>query len=136
MKKTDRHTKIIRTVLLTVSSLIFFIGIISAQTNPVYDKMPKILTPEADAAAIGRYGDYPVDLSTGVPSINIPLYEIDVNGFRLPISISYHASGNKVDDIASTVGLGWVLNAGGAVTRTVNGYQDENNTLFGAKSIP
>ena len=89
------------------------------------------LPPSPQAAALARYGEYPVSLATGVPEINIPLYEIKLGDYTLPISISYHASGNKVDDVASTVGLGWVLNAGGVVSRTIVGAPDlrENHSL-------
>jgi len=38
-------------------------------------------------------------------------------------NISYHAS-IRVDDVASTVGLGWTLNAGGSVTRQICGAAD------------
>src|SRR5437868_6312844 len=64
-------------------------------------------------AAFTRYGDIPIDISTGVPDISIPIYTVSSHGINVPVSISYHASGIKVQDIASPVGLGWVLNAGG-----------------------
>jgi len=89
-----------------------------------YSPLEQFLPPSPQAAALARYGEYPVSLATGVPEINIPLYEIKLGNYTLPISISYHASGIKVDDVASTVGLGWVLNAGGAVSRTVCGAPD------------
>jgi RHS repeat-associated protein len=80
-----------------------------------------------NAASLGKYGEYPVNLNTGVPDISIPLYTIGVAGFKLPISLSYHSSGFKVNDVASDVGLGWSLNAGGVITRTVLGSPDELN---------
>mgnify|MGYP007070210525 CR=1 FL=1 len=89
-----------------------------------YSPLERYLPPSPQAAALARYGEYPVSLATGVPEISIPLYEIKLGNYTLPISISYHASGIKVDDVASTVGLGWVLNAGGAVSRTVVGAPD------------
>lgn len=112
---------------LVLMALIFINVTVSSQDNPVYQKMPKISYPSGDAAALGRYGDYPVDKSTGVPSISIPFFEIQLNDFRLPINFSYHASGNKVDDISSVIGLGWALNAGGCISRTVLGKPDEAN---------
>lgn len=92
-----------------------------------YTPLERFLPPSPQAAALARYGEYPVSLATGVPEISIPLYEIKLGDYTLPISISYHASGIKVDDVASTVGLGWVLNAGGAVSRTVCGAPDFKN---------
>lgn len=89
-----------------------------------FSPLEQYLPPSPQAAALARYGEYPVSLATGVPQISIPLYEIKLGNYTLPISISYHASGIKVDDVASTVGLGWVLNAGGAVSRTIMGAAD------------
>ncbi len=78
-----------------------------------------------DAAALGKYGSIPVSAYTGVPNISIPLYTIKSGDLSLPISLSYHGSGNKVEEMASSVGLGWSLNAGGAITRTIRGKPDE-----------
>ena len=76
------------------------------------------------AAAFAKYIDYPVSYYTGVPSINIPLYEISFGGLSIPISLSYHASGITASQEATRVGLGWSLNAGGAITRTVKCKDD------------
>ena len=97
--------------------------------------LPQVIPPTPQAAALARYGEYPVSHSTGIPDISIPLYEIDLGGYKLPISISYHASGFRPDDVATPVGLGWVLNAGGAVTRTIMGAPDfyrlvVNDTIY------
>lgn len=80
--------------------------------------------PTPEAASLGKYGQYPVTLYNGLVDISIPIYDIGIKGFSLPISISYHASGIKVDDISTPVGLGWVLNAGGVITRSVKGRPD------------
>lgn len=98
--------------------------------SPNYDDetehtpLDNILPLSPQAASLARYGEYPVSHATGIPDITIPIYEIKLGDFTLPISISYHASGIKVDDVASTVGLGWTLNAGGAVTRQICGAPD------------
>ncbi|MDE6481147.1 MAG: hypothetical protein K2L45_12860 [Muribaculaceae bacterium] len=83
-----------------------------------------VIPPSPQAAAIAKYAEYPVSHTTGIPDISVPLYEIDLGGFVLPISISYHASGSKPDQIPTCVGLGWCLNAGGAISRTVLGAPD------------
>jgi hypothetical protein len=91
-------------------SLLCLVYFSKAQQNlPAFNYVPQAPT----TAAFTRYGDIPVDLSTGVTAINIPIYTLKENGINIPISISYHASGIKVNDVASCVGLGWTLNAGG-----------------------
>jgi len=74
-----------------------------------------------------KYGNYPVSMHTGVPNISIPLGTAQSGELQVPISLNYHASGIKVDQKATWVGLGWSLSAGGAITRTVRGSQDEKN---------
>src|SRR6187402_2739427 len=77
------------------------------------------------AASLGKYGDIPVGYHTGVPDISIPLYTVTAGSLKLPIGLSYHASGLKVQEPSSWVGAGWTLNAGGAITRTVVGAPDD-----------
>lgn len=83
-----------------------------------------------DAASLGKYGSIPVSLYTGVPNISIPLYTIKSGDLSMPISLSYHSAGNKVEEMASSVGLGWSLNAGGVITRTIRGKADEELNGF------
>jgi hypothetical protein len=86
---------------------------------------PQLLPPSPDAAGLGKYAQMPVGKSNGVPDISVPLYEIKTPRFDLPISLSYHASGVKVDESASWVGLEWSLNAGGCISRTMVGVPDD-----------
>ncbi len=103
---------------------------VSAQTSDnTALSLPKVIPPSPEASALGKFGETPVSLYTGVPEINIPIYSIAfASGFALPISLSYHAGGNRVDEIASNVGLGWSLNAGGVITCTVNDNPDLGST--------
>lgn len=66
-----------------------------------------------------------VSLYTGQPSIDIPIYTINLDGMEVPISISYNTGGIKVEEDATSVGLGWSLNIGGQITRTNHGAADE-----------
>jgi YD repeat-containing protein len=77
------------------------------------------------AASLGKFADIPVSYHTGVPEVEIPIYTVQAGPLKLPISLAYHASGLKVMEPAGWVGAGWALNAGGVITRTVNGQPDE-----------
>ncbi|MBS9461421.1 RHS repeat protein [Flagellimonas sp. 389] len=94
--------------------------------NPLYiDYYAKVLPSTPNAGTFTIYGDIPVDNSTGIPQIEIPLFTLIEDGVSVPISISYHALGIKVDQLASAVGLNWTLNAGGGIFRQVNDKNDE-----------
>ena len=41
------------------------------------DLLKSVIHPSPQSAAYARYGEYPVDYSTGVPRIEIPLYTLD-----------------------------------------------------------
>ncbi len=97
---------------------------ISAQDNFLKDYAP--VAP--NAASLGKYGDIPVSYHTGLPDISIPIYTMTEGSVSASISLSYHASGIRVQETASWVGLGWALNAGGIITRTVQGAPDERGT--------
>lgn len=91
------------------------------------DKMiPKPVPKSPNAAGIDKFGDYEVSHFTGLPSISIPIFEARSGELSVPITLNYHASGNRPTDVASWVGLGWSLSAGGQITRRVNGKKDED----------
>lgn len=108
--------------------------LLNAVTTNVIAQGPNLtnFTPASPSAqAFQRYGDIPVSAYTGVANISIPLYTVKFRDISVPISLSYHSSGIKVADEASQVGLGWVLNAGGNLSRSIIGYDDfDGGTYF------
>ena len=88
-------------------------------------QLPQVIPPAPEAAALGKYGEIPVSLNVGIPQISIPLYEITGQQLSLPISLQYYSQGFKPSEVASCVGLGWTLQAGGVITRVVKGWPDE-----------
>ena len=118
----------------TIIIILFFTNLLFGQEP----SMPSIVKPSPNAAALGAYGEYQVSNYTGIPNINIPIYTVKSGNIELPISLSYNASGVKVANEASWVGLGWSLNAGGVITRQVikmddfkegDGYARNNYTF-------
>lgn len=89
--------------------------------------MPKPVPASPNVASLGKYGDYQVSHFTGLPDISIPIYEVQSGDLKVPITLSYHAAGIKPTDVASWVGMGWSLSAGGQISRTVNGKRDEEH---------
>jgi YD repeat-containing protein len=67
-----------------------------------------------------------VDLYTGRLEASLPIYTLESSDLKIPISIDYTAGGGvKPQDLNTTTGLGWALNAGGSISRTVRGLPDE-----------
>jgi len=98
--------------------------------------LTNVIPPSPDAMAMQKYGDVPVSKYTGIPDISIPLYTVKFRDITLPISVSYHASGIKVQEEASSVGLGWALNAGGTISRNIIGGDDfKSSTYFTGGTI-
>lgn len=85
----------------------------------------RLVPPAPTTAGLGTYGSLPVDLNAGVVTVNVPLGEATGRSLTLPVSLSYRTTGIRVEEVASWVGLGWSLNAGGLITRTVRGLPDE-----------
>lgn len=109
-------------IFLILLSLVSFLKIMAQNGS---EQLLKVVPPSPNVASLGKYGDVPVSLYTGIPNISIPIYEIKDGSLDLPISLSYHAGGIKVEEIASSVGLSWTLNAGGVIGRNVRGLPDE-----------
>jgi hypothetical protein len=111
-------------------------SILNAQTQG--PQLVRVTPPSPNVQAFQKYGDIPVSAYTGVPGISIPLYTVKFRDISVPISISYHASGIKVSEEASQIGLGWALNAGGVISRTVIGADDffGNNYFYANPDLP
>lgn len=118
-----------RTFATVVCLILIFTSNIFAQSQPGEDQIGQLKTvipPSPTAAALAKFGDWPVNLYTGTPSISVPLFTLSSRDINVPISLDYHASGIRVGEIASWVGLGWALNAGGVITRSVRGINDDD----------
>lgn len=119
--------KRIITALMCVLSFFISKGQASPDEQHISHKQFQSVVPQSpNAASLGKYGEIPVGMYTGIPSISIPLYEINTGKLSLPITLSYHAAGIRVEEIASWAGLGWSVSVGGQVTRQIRGLPDES----------
>jgi len=116
-------------ILLSLSVLCAFAQNAISQSNP-------IVPLPAEQAELFKYNSQPVNMMTGTPEIAYPLYEVNTGKIRVPITLSYHASGIKVSQRATSVGLGWTIMAGGGIARQIKGIEDESPTGWFNQNIP
>lgn len=107
-----------KTLFLIIN--LIFIPFVNAQVTLPTEGM---LSP--NAASLGKYGDLPVSYYTGSVDVSIPLYTLSSKGIDLPVALHYDASGVRVNSLPSWVGQNWSLDAGGVITRSVQGGIDE-----------
>lgn len=107
----------------------FFLCIGNFAQSPT--DLPSIIPPSPNAQTFSKNGEFPVSHYTGVPNIDIPIYTISLKDISIPISISYNSSGIRVEKESSRIGLGWILNTGGVITRTIFGnFNDFNGNVY------
>ncbi|MES2112735.1 MAG: hypothetical protein V4577_28545 [Bacteroidota bacterium] len=122
MKLIQRRYKY--TSFLLLLAIILVSNKSAAQTNSAAESVyPQVFTPQAKT--LGSVALTPVNMYTGKPSINIPVYTVDHYGLKIPISLTYDASPFIPSKVPGLVGLNWSLVAGGVITRSVNTIPDD-----------
>lgn len=99
-----------------------------AQQTSENQKPHPNVPPSPNAASLEKFADIPVSLYTGIPNITVPVATLQSRSLSVPVSLGYHYTGLKPNETPSWVGLGWSLNAGGVITRTVRGKSDDNSS--------
>jgi YD repeat-containing protein len=113
-------------LLMRVIKLLLLTFSIAIVGNAQSQHEIKITPPASEAASIFKFQEVPVSTYTGLANTTVPLYTINLKRMSIPINVSYHARGVKVDEIASRVGTGWALNYGGMVSRQIRGNADDS----------
>ncbi len=111
--------------LLFIASLVASVPAVGlADNDPYIQYLPEYMPQSPNAQAVARAIDIPVNYYTGIPNISIPLYTIQLGSLTVPVTLSYQGGGIRPSQEATSVGLGWVLNAGGSITRTIKCADD------------
>ena len=115
---------------LTASLMLFASCLgLSAQTETMYERgatyLENTMPPSPDPASVVKYADVPFTHSTGMAEYDVPFYTLQGRELSVPIGLHYASGGIKLDEIAGVAGLGWTLQAGGCITRTVMDLPDE-----------
>lgn len=93
-------------------------------------ELPNLVPPSPEAASLAKFVEMPVSHYNGTPNISIPLVTLSAGSIDIPVSLSYHAKGVQVAEIASRVGTGWTLIAGGSITRQIRDQADDSDGGF------
>lgn len=122
-------------VTYVILSLYFMVHNIYAQTPTapttsieqdfITSNVGTYMPPSPTVASLFKFSDVPVNYSTGMANASIPLYTMKYREFVMPLGLSYQSNGLKVEEIGSWTGMGWSLNAGGVISRTVVGAPDK-----------
>ena len=114
-------------LLLLLLHLFVQVSTAIAQTSEDYDvKSLFANTPitTSEMVKMVRNIVYPVNYSTGLVDITIPLYEIKCADISLPITLKYHASGVKLVEGSGSVGQGWTLSCEPMISKKTRGVDD------------
>jgi YD repeat-containing protein len=120
-------------VKIGLLSMLLSIGTVTEAQHATELAMPPLFVPPSPtASSLALFADYPVSHYTGIPDISIPIYEISIDNFKMPITLKYHSSGIRISQEASWVGLGWALDVGGSISRTVKAFDDFAKYPYGS----
>lgn len=117
-----------KTALLAVG---LFLNVLSANADDVQKSIDFNYLRTPEAAAFKKYGEESVNEYTGTADISVPLYTIKCKDIEIPLVLRYDASGIKVEQEASWVGLGWNLMVGGCINYVCAGGHD----MYGAPNV-
>ncbi|WP_156907141.1 DUF5977 domain-containing protein [Epilithonimonas caeni] len=98
--------------------------------------MNTLMVADSKEPSVARFQEYsfvPVNLYAGKAKIEIPFFELKLDGLTIPISLEYNTQGIQINSVASRVGTGWVLNAGGNIGRSI---KEVNDFHFVARRFP
>lgn len=125
-------------IFLYLSTVLFLIGQSNGQSNTSYNTLQRVVPPSPEAGSLQQVNYSDVNLYAGKASYSLPVYTISQNGINFPVALSYTGGGGiKVEEIGSSVGLGWNLSSTGVISRVIRGIaDDESGGYMGYINLP
>ncbi len=99
-------------------------------------QLNSVIPPSPRSQEFEKFINYKVSMYNGLPEISINFHTISLDGIKIPIGISYHASGIKFGQTSGDVGLGWNFNPGYRISRTMYGRLDDASTMPDMNNFP
>ena len=94
------------------------------------------MPPSPEPASVVKYAGVPFSHSSGLAEYDVPFHTLSGHELNIPIGLHYVSGGIRLDEIAGVAGLGWTLQAGGCVTRTVVDMPDEYSSALLTHQMP
>ena len=88
-----------------------------------------VVPPSPEVSDMLRHLDEDMDYSAGAATITVPLYSWQSGDITINLAMRYRTGAFRVDDRAGWTGLGWDLQGGGVIARSIAGMPDENIKL-------
>lgn len=97
------------------------------ENTTIPSSMSPTIPPTPQATALTRLAEYQANNWTGTPDISIPLFDMDCDGYTIPLRLSYEAQPLKPGYVLDVYGRGWTLSGGSCVSRVIRSGADETN---------
>jgi hypothetical protein len=127
MKKINN--KILIGFLVLITSF-YKTQVLNIPKSPVLNipRVPVVKSPQI--YDMERFGNIPVSLNTGSVSYDVNLfrYENIYGNNGLSIDLKYYGTGFMPSKQSNYVGLDWILNFGGSISREIRGVADDLNS--------
>ncbi|WP_027388055.1 hypothetical protein [Chryseobacterium gregarium] len=91
-------------------------------------ELPNITPPSPESYFRTQFGNLEANEFKGNPNVDIPLHTVIAGDLKHALSLRYAKAGVKVNDVPNSVGMNWILEAGGVITRTIYDISDEAAT--------
>lgn len=97
-------------------------------SKPQRESIP--LPPSPTAYQFSTYGNIGLNNNSGSVNYTVPIYTIQDKDITFPISMAYTSNGVRIDYMAGIVGIDWVLNGGGVISRVIRSQPDVKGGTF------
>jgi hypothetical protein len=125
------------TIKLLLTTILIAIYIDQTSQSKHVDVLPSM--PSPTVTNLAKSCEFPEIDQNGIVPIEIPIWDFSYKGISIPITLSYQASGIRVGQESSWVGLGWNFEGLGFITRSVRDIPDDlekNRPVTGGANGP
>ncbi|MBV8326507.1 hypothetical protein [Chryseobacterium sp.] len=114
-------------ISISILKFLLFLGVQDVYAQNTIGQPAKVSITSPSNASLSSYSDVPVNESTGIPNIDIPLLSVPMSDhtINLPIGLSYNLKNFDNPDRISDVGFGWSFLGTSAIYKKIVSVLDE-----------